>query len=258
MKRAILFLALAFVTLNAAQAQRDWRNGIWHKDIPEHFLTLDLGGTYIITQNFKDMNPLGLNAQVGYQYKERPFQKRLSFAFGGYVGYSYYPSKDIVVEGSTFVLDSYKSYSYVPIMLNASLYFNIRTSYIFFGVDAGINLMLCERDYKADSVFTLPSQASPLVDTFVVMPLTFFPVANEGNPLTISRIVPTAKVYLGYMKEFNHNLRLRIKAGIEYNMGYEMDYQALMMNGSIVPATGKVKVVDNIDPFVTIGLVYSL
>ncbi|MDR0789810.1 MAG: hypothetical protein LBO06_03330 [Bacteroidales bacterium] len=257
MKRVVLCLVLAVVGLNVAQAQRDWRRGTWQKDIPEHFLTIDLGGNYVITSNFKEMNPFAINAQVGYQYKVRPFVKnRLGFAFGGYVGYSYYPSNDIVATSADIVQGSYKSFSYVPIMLNANLYYNMKTSYIFLGIDAGINLMLCERDFQGEYItYHMDTLGVKIPD---VHDVTYFPVAKEDNPLTLSRVVPSAKVYLGYMKELNANLRLRFKAGVEYNMGYEFDYQAIMLDGSIQPMTGTIKTVDCIDPFVTVGIVFSL
>ncbi|MDR1847425.1 MAG: hypothetical protein LBR17_04845 [Bacteroidales bacterium] len=264
MKRIILISLLAFVGLNVAQAQRDWRQGMWNKNIPEHFLTFDVGGSYAITANYKDMNPFAVNAQVGYQYKIRPFVKnRLGVALGASIGYAYHPSNDYYSIDGSIKLGEYKSYHYIPVMLNANLYYNMRTAYIYLGIDAGVNLQLCEKDYQGEYI-TTRIDTTVMVDTFIVTQtsipnnVTYFASAKEGNPLALSHIVPSAKVYLGFMKELTTNLRLRFRAGIEYNMGYELEYQGILLNGSYVEMNGKIKIADDISPFLTVGLVYSL
>ncbi|MDR1006127.1 MAG: hypothetical protein LBL74_04610 [Bacteroidales bacterium] len=258
MKRIFLYFTLVFVGINAVQAQADWRRGKWYKDIPENFLTIDLGGSYVITTNFKDMNPFAVSAQVGYQHKVRPFVKnRLSFGFGGNIGYSYYPANEIKALTADIKIGDYKSFHYIPIMLNATLYFNMRTSYIYFGIDAGISLMLCERDFQ-DNYNTF------LIDTMgIEIPVphaaTYFADAKEDNPLALTHVIPTAKAYFGFMKELNENWRLRISAGVQYTMGYDLSYKQVLYDGTRHDVEKSViKTKDCIDPFLNIGIVYSL
>ncbi|MDR1725927.1 MAG: hypothetical protein LBR28_06025 [Bacteroidales bacterium] len=258
MKRLVLYLTLVIVCLVSAQAQTDWRQGVWKKDIPEHFLMFDVGGYYSMSPYYNAMNPYGITAQIGYQYKVRPFVKnRLSIALGGYIGYNYYPSKDYYYNDSEIKQKDGKTFSYVPLMFSMNLYYNMKTAYLFLGIDAGVNFMLCNRDYQRDSSLYRMDETG--ITAYFTDTKTFFADTKDNNPLTLSRIVPSGKVYLGFMKEISTNLRVRFKAGVEYFMGYEFDYKATMYNSSINENdSGTITTVGCLDPFVTVGLVLSL
>ncbi len=226
-------------------AKTDWRSGKWRRNVPEHLLTVGIGGTYTINAGAKTTNPFGVGATVAYQYKMRNWKINSHFttSFGGYTGILYYRGASVVrtAEGARHdvIFDRYKSHAVVPLMLSANLHYDFNKTTIFLGVDAGANMIIGERDYEKDGVIY---------------------VQKNVDELRITRFLPSARGKIGFMQEFSPSIKLKFQAGVQYEMGHKDDFNGAFANGGYdkdVVATDLERAAA-IDPFAEIGLVISL
>ena len=223
----------------------DWRSGQWRRNVPEHLLSVNIGGMPVITAGYKNTTPFALGLTVGYQYKMRhwSFSPNFTASWGGYTGAWYYRGAAVkhVAEGARheIITDRYKSHTYVPLMLTANLHYDFKRTSIYLGVDAGANLMIGEKDFEKDGAIFLQ---------------------KNTDELRITRFVPSAKVKLGMTQELSPVIKLRFQAGVQYEMGYDDDYNGVYFNGGFAPDFKKTSFGndDSIDPFAEIGIVFSL
>ena len=124
-------------------------------------------------------------------------------------------------------------------MLTANLHYDFKRTSIYLGVDAGANLMIGEKDFEKDGAIFLQ---------------------KNTDELRITRFVPSAKVKFGMTQELSPVIKLRFQAGVQYEMGYDDDYNGVYFNGGFDPDLKKTSFGndDSIDPFAEIGIVFSL
>ncbi|MBR1770083.1 MAG: hypothetical protein IJ748_06470 [Bacteroidales bacterium] len=249
-------------TLNASSQSGDWREGIWHRRVKENFIFLDLEGTMNVVDKLKETNPFGAGFRVGFEHKTRPstISSRYSIGFGLQMGVSRYFSSDIKVDalGSHDAVkrDSYKAYTEIPVLLNFNWYYNFERSAISLGLSAGVNLMLGQRDVSLDYV---------IVDEFFGMSVHNIEFEDyvaskqqDANNVSLSHVRPTGRVVLGYMRELSQDWRLRIQAGVEYQMQYEDKYSGYFIDKGYIELYHEGTSAANINPFLSVGLGYSL
>ncbi len=263
MKRIITFVALLSIfssayagtgfgkeTAKADLAKQeikytDWRSGQWRRNVPEHLLSVNIGGMPVISAGYKNTTPFAFGLTAGYQYKMRHWKVNPNFtaSWGGYTGVWYYRGAAVkrVAEGARheIITDRYKSHTYIPLMLNANLHYDFKHTSIYIGIDVGANLMIGEKDFeKDDAIF----------------------IQKNIDELRITRFVPAANVKLGMTQELSPMIKLRFQAGVQYEMGYDDDYNGMYYNGGFNPEVSKTsfKNDDSINPFAEIGIVFSL
>lgn len=223
----------------------DWRSGQWNRNVPEHLLSINIGGMSVITAGYKNVTPFALGLTAGYQYKMRHWEINPSFtaSWGGYTGVYYYRGAAVkhTAEGARhdIITDRYKSHTYVPLMLSINLHYDFKHTSIYLGADAGANLMIGEKDLEKDGAIYLQ---------------------KNTDELRITRFVPSARVKLGFMQELNPLIKLRFQAGVQYELGYKDDYNGMYYNGGFIPEDSKTDFKNDasIDPFAEIGIVFSL
>lgn len=223
----------------------DWREGQWKRNVPEHLLSVNIAGSYTITPNYVNTNPFGAGLTLGYQYKTRGWKLNPQFttSFGGYSGVLFYRGASVErnAEGARheIIIDRLKTYTYVPLMLNANIHYDFNKTSIYLGVDAGVNMMIGEKDFEQESIIY---------------------IQKNFDEIKVTRFVPTAKAKLGFMQEVSPNIRLKFNAGISYEMGYKDDFNGAYINGGFVESVEMtdLKQADSIDPFAEFGLVISL
>lgn len=230
-----------------APSDVDWRVGKWRKNIPEHLILLNAYSTPVITEYYSNTTPFGIGFTAGYQYRTRPWklQPSVSAGFGLNTGLVYYPGKSIRQEAQnatntdfSMTIGEYKSHSFIPVLLSANLYFNVKRTNIFLGLEAGINVMIGEKDIE-----TTPGMVSIQMNT---------------DELKVTRVVPTARAALGFMQEISPNFRFRMQAGVLYEHPYHDKYKGLMVNGGYRDYYHEADNELSLDPFVEIGIAYSL
>ncbi|MBP1629560.1 MAG: hypothetical protein H6Q15_453 [Bacteroidetes bacterium] len=220
MKKVFIFLSVCMLAFSVSAD--DWRTGRYMNPVPEYLLSVNLDGKMMMGKN-ADLNPWGYGFSVEYLYKtgrKRNMVVSTAHGFGGKIGMSYFRGtdipKDAVGSNNPVIFDQYKSFNYVPIMLSYNLFITHKRSHYILGVDAGINLMIRERDY-ADST------------------ITYF---NGENEIKLTRVLPSFSAYFGYMYELSPNLRLKGKVGMDYTMGYVFDGRTPTY--TIAPITGQI------------------
>ncbi len=223
----------------------DWRNGRWQRNVPEHLLNINLNGAYVISSGYKNLTPFGVGLTAGYLYKARhwSFAPHFAVSYGGYLGAVYYRGATVKRDAQgarhEVVTDRYKSHTNIPFMLNVNLHYDFNKTSIYLGLDAGVNMMIGEKDFEsADTVF----------------------IQKNTDELRITRFVPTAKAKLGFTQEFTPSIKMRVQAGVQYELGYKDDFNGVYYNGGYFPEVGKtdLKHEASLDPFVEVGLVISL
>lgn len=240
----------------------DWRVGNYRRKVKENYLTCDIDVIPVIAAGFSETNPWGAGVRFGYEHKTRPssISSRFSIGYGGHIGISRYFGKDIEVSAvgnpNAITRDSYKSFTEIPIMLDFSWYYNFSRSSIALHLSAGINMLLGQRDA------TVTDFNEEYFDQTAIDLLNnngyVASVQNEPNDVAISHIIPTFRAGLGYMYELSQDWRFRVQAGVEYQMGYEDDYSGYFLNTNYMPYYHKGTSPASLNPFVSVGFVYSL
>lgn len=223
----------------------DWRYAQWNRHVPEHLLAINIAGSYTITQNYVNTNPFGAGLTLAYQYKLRHWKTNPNFttSFGGYSGVLFYRGASVerVAEGARheIIIDRLKSYTYVPLMLNANIHYNFKKTSIFFGIDAGVNMMIGEKDFELDDIIY---------------------IQKNFDEIKVTRFIPTAKAKLGFMQDISPRMKLKFNAGVAYEMGYKDDFNGAYINGGFDESIEMtdLKHKDSLDPFAEFGLVISL
>ncbi len=223
----------------------DWRNAQWNRHVPEHLLSVNIAGSYTITQNYVNTNPFSAGLTLAYQYKLRHWKTNPNFttSFGGYSGVLFFRGASVErnAEGARheIIIDRFKSYTYVPLMLNANIHYNIKNTSIYLGIDAGVNMMIGEKDFELDNVIY---------------------IQKNFDEIKVTRFIPTAKAKLGFMQDITPRFKLKFHAGVAYEMGYKDDFNGAYINGGFDES---IEMTDlehaaSLDPFAEFGLVISL
>ncbi len=263
MRRLVLLIAVLFTFTTAQAGNRpeqdfnnmdinaksikipDWRNGQWKRNVPEHLVTIGLGGSPVITKAYSGQNPFFVSAFASYQYKTRrwSFNPHFTTSFGGYLGAAYYSGAKVERSANgaehDITIDRFKSYTLIPIMLNANLHYDFYYISVLLGVDAGVNMMIGERDFATENVIYI--QKNP-----------------EG--VRISRFTPTARVKLGLTCDIAPKTKLSFQAGAQYTLGYKDDFKGMYFDGAFDAEVERIDLRqdDSLDPFAEIGIVFSL
>ncbi len=247
MKKTTVFLALAILfSINLfAQQGRDWRTGKWHRNFPEHLMTIHVSSTQMASQQ-SITNPWSVGLNVGYQNRIRPYNKKnqVSLGWGFYSGVLYYPGLDIKhnAVGSQYEVDfgSYKSYAYIPVMLNAVMYITTRpTASLFIDLAAGGNIMLGQKDFALGQNYIYVQK-------------------DPANSVKVTNFIPTARLLFGFMTELTPNMRFRGSFGIQYEMGYTDEYSGYYLNGGYIERETVLSNDPSISTVVELGIAYSL
>ncbi|MDD4529748.1 MAG: hypothetical protein PHX48_07720 [Bacteroidales bacterium] len=245
MKKLLFFFLINIVAISAFS--QDWRKGNYMTSPPEYFVMVNLDGKMMMGVN-KDLNPMGYGFTAGYQYKTGRKKGYVTTAhgLGGYLGYIYYRGSNFDVEpiGTPYSLtfSKYNSFGYVPVMLSYNFYITKKKMHYFIGLDAGIQLMIREKDYK-----------NQLISYY-----------NAENEITINHVLPSGKVYLGAMYELNRDFRLRCQVGLDYVTGHTFEamtpffYRDEQGNTVLHQASGKITTQGLFNVSASVGLVYSL
>ncbi len=247
---------------NVFSQMNDWRTGDYKRRVTENFITLDVEANMNMLSNFENTNPWGAGFRIGFEHKTRPsaISSRFTLGYGVQIGVSRYFGKDIKVEalGSHDLVkrDSYKSYTEIPLLLNFNWYYNFNRSSLSLGVAAGVNFMLGQRDLALDYVivdehYGISTDISQFSDYAAS-------IQQDDNSVSLTHVRPTARVVLGYMMELSADWRIRMQAGVEYQMQYDDKYSGYYFDKGYIEQYHEGTSKANIAPFLSIGLGYSL
>lgn len=207
MKKIFIFLSVSILALNLMS--QDWRKGRYLHTVPEYLVSVNTHAKMVMGDNAM-LNPWGYGFTLEYLYKTgRPKDMLVSVAHGvgGHLGLSYFPGLVITQEAigayNPIRFDKFNSYNYMPIMATYNLFITTGLSHFIIGIDAGVNMMIRERDNKEGNYVSFHD--------------------SELNALEITRFLPSFSGYLGYSYELSTNFRLKAKVGVDYIMGYEYD-----------------------------------
>lgn len=248
MKKVFIFLSVCLLAFSVSAD--DWRTGRYMNPVPEYLLSVNLDGKMMMGKN-ADLNPWGYGFSVEYLYKtgrKRNMAVSTAHGFGGHIGMSYFNGLNIPFDAiganNPVAFYKYESFSYVPAMITYNLFITNKRSHYIVGVDAGINLMIGERDFKKGDF------------------VTYY---NGENEIKLTHVLPSFSGYLGYMYELSPNLRLKGKIGVDYIMGYTFDgitstYFKDPITGQVVygTRTGDFTAGGLLNLSASFGLVYSL
>lgn len=247
MKKIFIFLSVFLITFNLMAD--DWRMGKYLKTVPEYFLSVNANGKKMIGTN-SELNPWGYGFTIEYLYKtgrKSDVKTSVAHGIGGHLGFSYFKGVDVTQEAiganNPMSFDKFNSYNYMPIMLTYNFFITSGSSHFILGLDAGVNMMIREKDYKEEDFVT----------------------RYDGlNSYKITRFIPSASGYIGYMYELTTNIRIKGKVGADYIMGYKFDgfKEEYILNNSNQLVSkefrGKVETKGLINVSASIGLAYSL
>ncbi|MDR0970979.1 MAG: hypothetical protein LBM25_01165 [Bacteroidales bacterium] len=245
MKRVIIFFFVSFVALSLFS--QDWRRAKYMMPVPEYLVSLNVGGKMMLGEN-ADLNPWGMGFNASYQYKTGKKEGLLTVGhgFGGSIGLTYFPGKSVRLESIGLPWDSkftsYYSFSYVPIMLSYNFYLIHNNANFFIGIDAGVQMMIREKDYK-----------NTIISYYV-----------GTNDIAITHFLPSGSLYLGCMYEISTNWRIQARVGAEYVHGYTFDattpFYYRDIDGNYVQSSsfGKLKTKPLLNVFASVGVTYSL
>ncbi|MBP6429150.1 MAG: hypothetical protein KA273_02000 [Bacteroidales bacterium] len=245
MKKILFFFLINIIAISAFS--QDWRRGNYMDAPPEYFVMLNLDGNMMMGQN-ADLNPIGYGFTVGYQYKtgRKKGFTTTAHGLGGYLGYTYHRGSNFNVEpiGTPYSLtfSKYNSFGYVPVMLSYNFYITKNRMHYFLGLDAGIQIMIREKDYKNELI-------------------SYY---NAENEIKITHVLPSAKAYFGGMYELNRDIRLRAQVGVEYVGGHTYDamtpfyYRNQAGRAILVESSGKITTQGLLNVSASVGVVYSL
>lgn len=245
MKRAITFFILSLLAVSVFS--QGWRSGRYKTTPPEYLVILNADTKLMMGPN-SELNPWGYGFTAGYQYmtgKKKGYITS-SHGFGGYLGLIHFVNSktDVLPVGSPHNLTfyEYNNFNYVPIMLSYNYYMIRNKSIYFVGADLGVQMMIKERDYKDEIISYYDGE----------------------NKINITRFLPSAKAYIGYMYQISTDFRLRAQVGADYIMGYTFDAkipftyrdeEGNYLEGQLV---GKKKTQGLLNISASIGVVYSL
>jgi hypothetical protein len=247
MKKTSIFLGLAILFSISLFAQRggDWRSGKWHRNFPEHLMTIHASSTQTATQQ-SITNPWSIGFNVGYENRIRPYNKtnKASFAWGVHSGLQLYPGLGIehIATGAQEEVEfgRYKTYAQIPLMASASIYVTTRpTASFFMQIAAGGNVVIGQKDYAFEESLIYVQE-------------------DPNNSVKISHFVPTARLLLGFMTELTPNLRFRGSFGVQYEMGYTDTYTGFYRNDGYVQRETVFSSDPTISTVVELGIAYSL
>ncbi|MCK9162795.1 MAG: hypothetical protein WCR29_00750 [Bacteroidales bacterium] len=245
MKKILFFFLINIVAINVFS--QDWRKGNYMATPPEYFIMLNTEGNMMMGQN-ADLNPLGYGFNVAYQYKSgrKKGYTTTAYGLGLYLGYTYFKGANFDVEpiGTPYNLtfSKYNSFGYVPVMLSYNFYITKNKMHYFLGLDAGIKMMLREKDYKNELI-------------------SYY---NAENEIKITHVLPCAKAYIGGMYELNRDIRLRAQVGVDYTGGHTFEamtpfyYRNQSGKPILSETSGKVTTQGLLNIFASIGVAYSL
>lgn len=242
----------------------DWRVGIWNRDVNENLILVNYEALPIISSAYKTTTPFACGLTFGYQHKMRPsiIHNRFSFGYGGHIGVIRYFGADVktkfIGNNDEQTVDSYKSYTYIPVLLEFNLYYNFSRSNLFLSVEAGCNLMLGQKDcHLSDGGIVRQINDSTIS---VNNGDRVISVQKDANKVSLTRAIPTGRASLGYMYELNQDFRIRVQAGIEYEMKYKDSFSGYYndVDAGYIESFHKGDQPATITPFVSIGLAYSL
>lgn len=245
MKRAITFFMLSLLAISVFS--QDWRRGKYKTTPPEYLVMLNADAKVMMGVN-SELNPWAYGFTAGYQYmtgKKKGYITS-SHGLGGYIGLiNFIGSKtDVLPIGAphNITFYQYNTFNYVPIMLSYNYYLIRNKKMYFLGVDLGTQMMIKERDYKDELI-------------------SYY---DGDNKINITRFLPSAKAYIGYMYQISTDFRLRAQVGADYIMGYTFDAkipftyrdeEGKYREGKLV---GKKKTQGLLNISASIGVVYSL
>lgn len=248
MKKTSIFLAFAILfSINLfAQQGGDWRTGKWHRNFPEHLLTLHASSTQTITQQ-SVTNPWSIGVNVGYENRIRPYNKnnQVSLGWGVHSGIQIYPGVSIKhnATGSNeeVKFGKYRTYGYVPLMVSASMYITTRSTTSFFlQLAAGANMLLGQRDFAYEENIIYIQK-------------------DPANSVKLSHFIPSARFLIGFMTELTPNIRFRGSFGAQYEMGYTDEYRGYCDENGGFTAEESVFTNDpTLSTVVELGLAFSL
>jgi hypothetical protein len=248
MKKTSIFLAFAMLfSINLfAQQGGDWRTGKWHRNFPEHLLTLHASSTQTITQQ-SVTNPWSIGVNVGYENRIRPYNKsnQVSLGWGVHSGIQVYPGVSIKhnATGSNeeVKFGKYRTYGYVPLMVSASMYITTRpTTSFFLQLAAGANMLLGQRDFAYEENI-------------------IYIQTDPANSVKLSHFIPSARFLIGFMTELTPNIRFRGSFGAQYEMGYTDEYRGYCDENGGFTAEESVFTNDpTLSTVVELGLAFSL
>lgn len=243
----------------------DWREGVFNRDVSEHLIIVNAQFVPVITKAFKNTTNCGLGFTAGYEYKLRPsiIHNQISFGFGGFIGIFRYFGKSIdltaVGNDTDKQWDKYKSYTEIPLMLTANVYYNIGRSNIFLGIGAGINLMLGEKDARVDTIG--PTTTSVLEDTYNLSygrDVNIISIQKDENNVSLNHVIPTLRFEVGYMYEISPDFRLRAEVGLEYQAKYFDEYKGFRLDHNYYQYYHQHDSPSSLNPYISIGVAYSL
>ncbi len=246
-------------------ASGDWRKGIWNRDVSENLLSLNIEALPIITEAFKNTTPWAGGFNLGYEYKMRPsiIHNKISFGLGGHIGVSRYFGKSISTPVYGHNLDQfwdhYKSYTEIPIMLDANVYWNFKRSNLFIGVSAGINLMLGQRDASLEMIDTINTK--DFEDAYKLThnkEVDMISIQKDANNVALNHILLTFRGMIGYTYELSQDWSLRVKAGVEYQGKYSDEFKGYHIDSDYIDRYHNEDSPSMLNPFFSIGIVYSL
>jgi len=246
MKKILFFFLINIIAISAFS--QDWRKGNYMEGPPEYFVILNMEGKMMMGEN-AELNPMGYGFTAGYQYKtaRKKGYTTTAHGLGAYLGYTYHRGVNIDFEAigtpSTLTFSKYNSFGYVPIMLSYNFYITKNKMHYFLGLDAGIQMMIREKDYKNDYI-------------------SYYNVENE---IKITHVLPAAKVYIGGMYEINRDFRLRAQIGADYTGGHTFNdaltpfyYRDRQGNPVLSQTIGIIKTQGLLHLTASIGFAYSL
>ncbi len=260
---SILCVATFMPLLSSAKG--DWRQGIWNRNVSENLFSINVEAIPVITDAFKNTTPWAAGFNLGYEHKMRPsiIHGKVSFGYGGHIGLSRYFGKSITTTVIGHELhqrwDKYKSYSEIPILLDFNMFLNLKRSNIFLGVSAGVNLMLGERDASLNQIG--PSATKDLEEMYAFSygkDIDVVSIQLNENNVSLTRVIPTFRVQLGYTYELSQDWALRIKAGLDYQMQYDDEYKGFHLDADYYDFYHSHESPQMLNPFFSVGLVYSL
>jgi long-subunit fatty acid transport protein len=187
---------------------------------------------------------------------------KFSLGYGGHIGVTRYFGADIktkfIGNNDEQTVDSYKSFTYIPVLLDINFYYNLKRSNIFLGIEAGCNIMLGQRDchLKDGGIVRQINDTTFIVDNSDGV----ISVQQDANKVSVTRVIPTGRVMLGYMYELNQDFKIRAQVGVEYQMKYKDSFSGYYndADAGYIDSFHKGDQPAAIYPFATIGLVYSL
>lgn len=240
----------------------DWRIGDYRRKVTENFISFDVEAMPVIATEFKETTPWAAGLRIGFEHKTRPssISSRFSIGYGGHIGVNRYFGQEIEVSAignpNAIARDKFKSYTEIPAMLDFNWYYNFHRSNISLGLSAGVNILLGERDATVsefDSIYVPSIMADALESLGYIAS-----VQQNANNVVVSHIIPTARVLLGYMFEMSQDWRLRIQAGMEYQMKYADEYKGMYLDTDYLEFYHKGDSPAALNPFVSVGLIYSI